>query len=85
MNSIQKNKKQQSSHRFICRCNKVSQSTIENLIVQGITDLNEIADKTSAGIGPCGGSCRRVILYMINYYNKNGFLSKIPPKIEDLK
>ncbi len=57
---------------IICRCNNVSRETIENAIRDGAKTLNEIFDATSAGVGPCGGSCRRVIGPLLEYYLKNG-------------
>lgn len=53
---------------IICRCNNVSQETIENAIRDGCKTMNEIFDCTTAGVGPCGGSCRRKIKPMLDYY-----------------
>ncbi len=56
---------------IICRCNNVSRETIELAIQNGATTLNEIFDDTTAGVGPCGGSCRRKIGPLLNYYLQN--------------
>lgn len=54
-------KAKNSQRKIICRCNNVSEETILKAINQGCKTLNEIFDATTAGVGPCGGSCRRVI------------------------
>jgi NAD(P)H-nitrite reductase large subunit len=40
---------------IICRCNDVTQEEIEELIDQGITDIEEIKRLTRIGMGPCQG------------------------------
>lgn len=40
--------------------------------------MNKIFDATTAGVGPCGGSCRRKILPMLEQYLKTG---SFPEKI----
>jgi hypothetical protein len=34
--------------------------------------LNEIFDATTAGVGPCGGSCRRILQPMLDHYLQTG-------------
>jgi bacterioferritin-associated ferredoxin len=63
---------------IICRCNNVSRETIEQAIRDGAQTLNEIFDSTSAGVGPCGGSCRRKLAPMLESYLKTG---SFPEKI----
>lgn len=73
---MKKNRKE-----IICRCNNVTRETIENAIRAGCKTPNEIFDQTTAGVGPCGGSCRRKIIPLLEYYLKYGtFPEKI---IED--
>ncbi len=68
---------------IICRCNNVSRETIENCIKEGAKTLNEIFDSTSAGVGPCGGSCRRKLGPLLEHYLKH---RTFPEKItEDLR
>ncbi|PWU22120.1 MAG: (2Fe-2S)-binding protein [Bdellovibrio sp.] len=69
---------------IICRCNNVSRETLEDAIAQGgCQTLNEIFDATSAGVGPCGGSCRRKIGPLMEHFLKTG---EFPEKIvEDLR
>lgn len=57
---------------IICRCNNVSRDTIEKAIREGCHTLNEIYDSTSAGVGPCGGSCRRIIAPILETYLETG-------------
>jgi len=67
---------------IICRCNNVSRETIEQAIRDGAHTLNEVFDSTMAGVGPCGGSCRRKLGPLLDHYLKTGtFPEKI---IEDL-
>lgn len=75
-----KNRKKQS--QIICRCNNVDRATIEQAIRDGADTMNKIFDLTTAGIGPCGGSCRRKLQPMLEHYLKTGtFPEKI---VEDL-
>lgn len=67
---------------IICRCNNVSRQTIEDAITGGCRTLNEIFDATTAGVGPCGGSCRRKLGPLLQHYLDTGtFPEKI---VEDL-
>lgn len=67
---------------IICRCNNISRATIEEAIKNGCTTLNDIFDDTTAGIGPCGGSCRRKLKPLLDHYLATGtFPEKI---VEDL-
>lgn len=55
---------------------------IEQAIRDGAKTLNEIFDATTAGVGPCGGSCRRKLGPLLEHYLKTGsFPEKI---IEDM-
>jgi len=63
---------------IICRCNNVSQKDIEDLIDEGITDIEVIKRVTRAGMGPCQGrTCVPLIVSLIS--RKAGI------KIEDIK
>lgn len=69
------NKKRQE---IICRCNNVSRSTLEEAIKNGCDTMNKIFDATTAGVGPCGGSCRRKIVPLLEHYLEKG---EFPEKI----
>lgn len=70
--------KQKKRDEIICRCNNVSRGTIEDAIKNGCDTLNKIFDTTSAGVGPCGGSCRRKLGPLLDHYLKTG---EFPEKI----
>ncbi|MEN0060143.1 MAG: (2Fe-2S)-binding protein [Bdellovibrio sp.] len=63
---------QKKKAEIICRCNNVSRETIETAIREGAVTLNEIFDATSAGVGPCGGSCRRKLKPLLEHYLQTG-------------
>lgn len=43
--------------RTVCRCNNIKYRTIERAIRQGACTLDQIAVRTTATTGHCGGSC----------------------------
>lgn len=43
--------------RTICRCNNVKYRTIERAIREGAHTLTQLATRTSATLGQCGGTC----------------------------
>ncbi len=65
---MSKKKKRQ----VICLCNDISREVIEKAIVEGADTLNKIFDCTTAGVGPCGGSCRRKLGPLLEGYLQNG-------------
>lgn len=67
---------------IICRCNSVDRATIEEAIRGGCKTLNEIFDKTTAGVGPCGGSCRRKLKPLLDEYLRTG---QFPDVIIEIK
>ena len=68
----QKNKADDPTEDLICLCNIVTRGTIEEAIRNGADTLNKIFDATTAGVGPCGGSCRRKIQPMLDQFQKDG-------------
>jgi NAD(P)H-nitrite reductase large subunit len=77
-NRPSKNKKSE----IICRCNNVDRDTIEKAIVDGADSMNKIFDCTTAGVGPCGGSCRRKLQPLLEHYLQTG---TFPKKIQEIK
>jgi bacterioferritin-associated ferredoxin len=67
---------------IICRCNNVSRESIEKAIREGADTMNKIFDATSAGVGPCGGSCRRKLYPMLQHYLQTGAFPEVI--VEDL-
>lgn len=57
---------------IICRCNNVNRETIEKAIREGCDSMNQLFDATTAGVGPCGGSCRRKLVPLLEYYLRTG-------------
>lgn len=62
---------------FICLCNSITEEAIKKAITDGVKDADELFDKTGAGVGPCGGSCRKTTTPWIEYYKKH---KSFPPK-----
>jgi bacterioferritin-associated ferredoxin len=65
-------KNQKKGREIICFCNNVPRDVIEEAIKSGCQTLNEIYDKTMAGVGPCGGSCRRKIAPILEEFLATG-------------
>lgn len=68
---------------IICRCNNVSRKVIEEAITNGAKTMNEIYDATNAGVGPCGGSCRKIIKPILDHYLQTGNFPK--PEVKNPK
>jgi bacterioferritin-associated ferredoxin len=69
----------QPKREVVCLCNNVHRDTIEKCIRDGAQTLNEIFDQTTAGVGPCGGSCRRKLAPMLESYLETGeFPANLP-------
>lgn len=74
-------RKSKKGQEIVCRCNNVSRATIEKAITDGCDTMNKIFDATTAGVGPCGGTCRRKIVPLLEHYLQSG---QFPEKlIED--
>lgn len=57
---------------IICLCNNISREEIEIAIRGGADTLNKIFDCTTAGVGPCGGSCRRKLQPLLEHFLATG-------------
>ena len=64
--------KKNEKTEIICKCNNISRETIEQSIRDGAKTMNEIFDMTTAGVGPCGGSCRNTIVPILEHYLATG-------------
>lgn len=64
--------KPQEKSEIICFCNNVPRHVIEKAIREGSDDLNKIFDSTMAGVGACGGSCRRKLAPMLESFQSTG-------------
>ncbi|MGE3973282.1 MAG: (2Fe-2S)-binding protein [Bdellovibrionales bacterium] len=63
---------QKPKQEIICFCNNISRETIEQAIRDGADTLNKIFDATTAGVGACGGSCRRKLAPLLEEYLASG-------------
>jgi NAD(P)H-nitrite reductase large subunit len=55
------------SLKTICRCNNINYRTIERAIREGARTVSQIAVRTTATTGYCGGNCTPEILAMLTY------------------
>lgn len=62
---------------LICLCNNVGREEIELAIRNGADSLNKIFDTTTAGIGACGGSCRRKLGPLLQHFLETGGFPEI--------
>jgi NAD(P)H-nitrite reductase large subunit len=51
--------------KTVCRCNNIKYRTIERAIREGAHTLSQIAARTTATTGQCGGSCTPDVQKMI--------------------
>lgn len=51
--------------KTVCRCNNIKYRTIERAIREGAHTLNQIANRTTATTGECGGSCTPDVQQML--------------------
>ncbi len=51
--------------KTICRCNNIKYRTIERAIREGAHTLSQVATRTTATTGECGGSCTPVVQQLI--------------------
>jgi NAD(P)H-nitrite reductase large subunit len=70
-NSLPNQKKKQPPinsrpQTIICFCHNISKEVIEAAITDGAHTLDDIYRITTAGVGPCGGSCRRNIARLLS-------------------
>lgn len=72
MNQGKRDPRRPQRKEIICLCNNVSRDVIESAIRAGADTLNKIFDNTMAGVGPCGGSCRRKLQPMLDAYLETG-------------
>jgi NAD(P)H-nitrite reductase large subunit len=57
--------------KTVCRCNNVKYKTLERVIREGAWTLTQVASRTTATMGHCGGSCTPEVQEM---------LAKLAPK-----
>jgi NAD(P)H-nitrite reductase large subunit len=52
--------------KTVCRCNNIKYRTIERAIREGAHTLTQIATRTTATLGQCGGSCTPDVQQMLD-------------------
>lgn len=52
--------------KTICRCNNIKYRTIERAIREGAHTLTQVANRTSATLGECGGTCTPDVQAMLD-------------------
>ncbi|MGK2858458.1 MAG: (2Fe-2S)-binding protein [Thermoanaerobaculia bacterium] len=52
--------------KTVCRCNNVKYKTLERVIREGAKTIAQVAAKTTATTGYCGGSCTPYIQQVID-------------------
>ena len=51
--------------KTVCRCNNIKYRTIERAIREGAHTMSQIASRTTATLGECGGSCTPDVQQML--------------------
>lgn len=75
---MSQSKPRDKSEEIVCLCNEITRGQIEKAIESGCDTLNKIFDCTTAGVGPCGGSCRRYLGPMLDEYLATGKFTEDP-------
>lgn len=52
--------------KTVCRCNNIKYKTIERAIREGAHTLTQIASRTTATLGQCGGTCAPDVQTMLD-------------------
>lgn len=52
--------------KTVCRCNNIKYRTIERAIREGACSIAEVANRTGATTGHCGGTCTPDIQQMLD-------------------
>lgn len=52
--------------KTVCRCNNIKYRTIERAIREGAHTLTQIANRTTATLGECGGTCTPDVQAMLD-------------------
>ena len=55
--------------KAVCRCNNIKFRTIERVIREGAVTVSQVATRTTATTGHCGGGCTPDILAMIEEFH----------------
>lgn len=65
--------------KTVCRCNNIKYRTIERAIREGAHTLSQVAARTTATTGECGGSCTPDVQKMIAELAPK-YATQLPPQ-----
>jgi NAD(P)H-nitrite reductase large subunit len=65
--------------KTVCRCNNIKYRTIERAIREGAHTMSQIASRTTATLGECGGSCTPDVQQMLDELAPK-YATAAPPK-----
>lgn len=65
--------------KTVCRCNNIKYRTIERVIREGAHTLTQVANRTTATLGECGGTCTPDVQKMIEELAPK-YATASPPK-----
>jgi len=66
--------------KTVCRCNNIKYRTIERAIREGAHTMTQIANRTTATMGECGGSCTPDVQQMLDDLAPKYATAPAPPK-----
>jgi NAD(P)H-nitrite reductase large subunit len=66
--------------KTICRCNNIKYRTIERAIREGAHTLTQLANRTTATLGQCGGTCTPDVQAMLDELAPQYAKLAVPPK-----
>jgi len=66
--------------KTVCRCNNIKYRTIERAIREGAHTLTQVATRTSATLGECGGTCTPDVQAMVDELAPKYAKPSPPPK-----
>ena len=66
--------------KTVCRCNNIKYRTIERAIREGAHTLTQVASRTTATLGQCGGTCTPDVQKMIEELAPKYATAAVPPK-----
>jgi NAD(P)H-nitrite reductase large subunit len=64
--------------KTVCRCNNIKYRTIERAIREGARTIHQIATRTTATTGHCGGSCTPDVQEMLD-------AAAVPPPVPEVQ
>ena len=65
--------------KTVCRCNNIKYRTIERAIREGAHTLTQVANRTTATLGECGGTCTPDVQCMLDELAPKYATSGLPP------